>query len=184
MRSSLEWSLPNPVKHLSQEDALWEKNVRVLEVSQVHPTAAIYLSLDRAAGDDINCFNRTCDGGPPMITPGTFDKSMSPLVHATAPRFASTVFVSASHIFPHSKNISFQSVRRYSRLATTSMLRQTHALHIDTPVFGILLRGNLVAIHIDWCKEKNGVVVGFMQFPFSLVSYISSSGVLFCLLST
>ena len=184
MRPSLEpWTLPNPVRPLSHEDALWRENVRVLEVSQVHPTAAIYLALDHVAMGDINCPEGTCNDEPPLITRRTFEKSMSPLVHATAPRFASAVFISASHTFPHSKNISFQSIRRYSRLATTSLLRQTHALHIDAPVFGILLRGNLVAIHVDWYEENNGIVVGFWQYAFHQV-YTSFSGVFFCFLPT
>lgn len=142
-------------------------------MSQVYPTAAVYIGVD--------CSDVTQDPGPPMTMLGSFDSNMSPLVHATVPCFASTVFAAASHIAPDI-NLTHNVLRGYNRLATTSLLRQAHALQIDTPVFGVLLMKDIVAIHIDWYEECDGGVVGHLHLP-STRTYQPLSGMFFCVLS-
>lgn len=162
-QSSELWSLPAVTRHLSQEDALRSPNVRVLNVAHVIPTAAVFLRPNPALVATKNEFRPTSEAAASAPATEEFSKvlesSASPLVHATEPLFASAVFTSASQISHRREQPSFYALWRYNRLAATSLLRQAHSFHMDIPVFGVLLRGDLVAFHIDWYEEREGVVV-------------------------
>ncbi|KAH9916162.1 hypothetical protein B0H21DRAFT_312985 [Amylocystis lapponica] len=45
---------------------------------------------------------------------------------------------------------------RQNRLATTSSVRQLHALHIQAPVFGVVWMHSKVRAHVDWWTVKPG----------------------------
>ncbi|KAF8578743.1 hypothetical protein K439DRAFT_1638584 [Ramaria rubella] len=155
-KTTQAWSLPAPIRVLSDEDALRSRNIRVLEVAEVNPTAAIYFAPMSESHKG--------DGSLKEDHAETLQSSMSILAQGKQILFASTVFTSASHISPLNPNISFQTLRRYSRLATTALLRQAHSLQIDTPIFGILLRRNVVAIHVDWYEKHNDEVLSNSAF--------------------
>lgn len=132
------WSLPAPLFRISAEDALLQRNVRVLQVSHMTPAAAVYFTPDPCASSCI------LDIASPLLLP-------------TKLIFASAVCTSSSQFL--ASNPSFSILRRHNRLATTSALRQAHALRMDLPVIGILFRRREVAIHIDWYEDRDGQLV-------------------------
>ncbi|OSD03550.1 hypothetical protein PYCCODRAFT_1466922 [Trametes coccinea BRFM310] len=48
---------------------------------------------------------------------------------------------------------------RQNRMATTSALRQLHALNVQAPVFGLVWAEGKVRAHVDWWQLKNGEVM-------------------------
>ncbi|CDO73193.1 hypothetical protein BN946_scf185007.g248 [Trametes cinnabarina] len=48
---------------------------------------------------------------------------------------------------------------RQNRMATTSALRQLHALNVHAPVFGLVFAEGKVRAHVDWWRVKNGEVM-------------------------
>ncbi|KAF8500657.1 hypothetical protein BU17DRAFT_102422 [Hysterangium stoloniferum] len=147
VKTSDPWSLSAPIYDLSIEDAMSPLNMQVLAVSQVQPTAACFIPLDKGH----NQHKRVDSAGLPVDS-NIYYENASPLVHPKRPAIASAVFLSAD-IIGHDKP-SFNIMWRYNRLATTSLMREACSLGIDVPILGILLRDNLVAIHIDWYEEK------------------------------
>ncbi|KIJ29132.1 hypothetical protein M422DRAFT_250131 [Sphaerobolus stellatus SS14] len=137
------WCLPSVVHQPSEYDAQRSYIAHILELSSVVPTASINVDFDP---------NRNFSYNP------TFLDSSSPLFYNKEPQFASVVFTNASQLSCDPETLSFHEVRRYSRLATTAVLRQTHAFGVDSPIFGVLLKGREVAIHVDWYEERDGAI--------------------------
>jgi len=125
-----------------------------MEVASVIPSATLCYTLESSAKDaflqDLAILDIT-----------------SPLLHSHEPSFSSAIFTTASQL--STARISFHALRRYNRMATTSALRQTNALGIDLPVFGILINGNQCVIHIDWLENNDGIIVS--PFYISLLSF-------------
>ncbi|GJJ09912.1 hypothetical protein Clacol_004136 [Clathrus columnatus] len=132
------WPLPPPLYDLSEEDKVWVKNTWAHGLSEVQPTAAIYSP------------RMAITHGASRV--GLIRRDDSKFI--AGPILASTVITSSEETF--GKEASFYTLRRYNRLATTSVLRTAYSLGIDIPVLGILLCYNRIAIHIDWYQIVYG----------------------------
>jgi hypothetical protein len=74
--------------------------------------------------------------------------------------FYSTVFTS----WPFSERgdcgtFGLRPAYRYSRFATTAMLRQLYAIGVNLPVFGVFFKGLFAYVHVDWASEEDGYMV-------------------------
>lgn len=134
-----EWPLPPPLYALSSEDKHSPKSIVAHGLSKVKLSAAVFPSRS----------NPNPNPNPGLLSSESkFEHPSGPIV------LPSTVITSAKEIF--GRQVSFYTLRRYNRLATTSILRTAYALGIDIPVIGILICYNRIAIHIDWYEIVHG----------------------------
>jgi hypothetical protein len=143
--------LPAPIHGLSQEDAMSTLNCQILGVSHVQPTAACFIPPENGQHQ-----HQTINSESISVNLNVFRKNAG-LLDPNRPLMASAVFLSAN-IFGFHKP-PFEVMRRYNRLATTSLLREACSLQIDVPIVGILLRDNLAVVHIDWYEIFFGEMV-------------------------
>ncbi|TDL28119.1 hypothetical protein BD410DRAFT_782083 [Rickenella mellea] len=176
--SDEHWSLPNFVDS-SKYSAVRHPGIRdALSIKKVLPAGAIQMPLsDTALKKLFGPFTDSTSFKSNAIAKRTIPflmESQSPSLVVTTPAFYSTVFSTPAQgpsDFPKDSKESFAVLRRFNRLATTSLLRQLQAYGItNLPIFGVALSKSLVAIHAEWKFVCDGDEVSLIASAFAPLS--------------
>ncbi|KAI9060222.1 hypothetical protein FKP32DRAFT_1656523 [Trametes sanguinea] len=152
-------SLPQP----SPTHKVTAEAIRVLNAKVAKPDGALFIPT--------HCLTDICESeqSPYKVLCRSLKRRSSTVGGESSFRYQSTlcaklpearVFEIASTFWEDKKpsQDELHAAYRQNRMATTSALRQLHALNIQAPVFGLVWAEGKVRAHVDWWQVKNGEV--------------------------
>lgn len=155
-RAQCTISLPQPLPHLT----ITTQSVRVLNAKTASPDCALFTParLIQHLSHDARSAYKVLKAHGSMASSGSVGGESSFRFQSTPctklPENPSFEF--ASTFWEDKKPVHhlLEDAYRQNRMATTSAVRQLHALHVNAPIFGLVWAQGTVRAHVDWWTVK------------------------------
>jgi hypothetical protein len=144
-----KWALPALQSEILEEDGLDPLNLEVLSISTINVWKAFQCITPNAGFEGL--YRQS--GSATVLS--AIRQNQSPRSNPKRPEFFSAVLTANHQVFSDSP----YSLRRYSRLATSSLLRQLHSFNVDAPIFGVVLNKSQTSFDVNWYNTSHGFVV-------------------------